>query len=65
VADALRKATSGNLRQVILYLVRLERKAQAQKQTLVALDWVAAVETEVTRSKLRAAHGGRSLAAVK
>ena len=64
-AEAIRRATAGNLRQCILYLVRLDRRASAAGQRLVALDWVAAVETEITRSKLRAARGGRNLAAVK
>jgi len=65
VAAAILRATAGNLRQAILYLVRLDRRATAAGQRLVALDWVAAVEAEVTRSKLRAAQGGRRMTAVK
>ncbi|MBI4799708.1 MAG: ATP-binding protein [Desulfarculus sp.] len=65
VAEDIRRATNGNLRQTILYLVRLERRAATQKVSLVARDWVSAVEAEISRSKLRAAQGGRGLKAVR
>jgi DNA transposition AAA+ family ATPase len=56
-AEDIRRATAGNLRQTILYLVRLDRRAKANRSTTVARDWVSAVEAEVTGSKLRAATG--------
>ena len=55
VVDDLVRATGGNLRQTILYLVRLRRRADANSGQAVTRDWVLDAEKAVTTSKQRAA----------
>ncbi|MFH1034023.1 MAG: ATP-binding protein [Pseudomonadota bacterium] len=58
-AELLVRATSGNLRQTILYLVRLERLALTNSNSQVQPGWIGTVEKEVAGRKLRLAGGLR------
>ena len=59
VAESIRRATDGNLRQTILYMVRLDRKAQAEGQKVVALGWVAQAEKKINAARRNASQGRR------